>query len=79
MLITLLLAFLFLYFQIIEYNSSRFTFSDRVFGSIFYFSTGFHGIHVFCGSIFLFVNYIRLKNKQINFNHHLGFEFSILY
>jgi cytochrome c oxidase subunit 3 len=49
------LAFIFTAFQGIEYSVSSFTISDGVFGSCFYFGTGFHGIHVIIGTAFLAV------------------------
>jgi cytochrome c oxidase subunit 3 len=52
---TVLLALIFTVFQGIEYNVSSFTISDGVFGSCFFFATGFHGFHVIIGTIFLAV------------------------
>lgn len=79
LLITIFLAFLFIFVQFLEYKESSFSFSDGVFGSIFYLSTGFHGFHVLLGGAFLLFNYFRFLRSNFNFNHHLGFEFSILY
>jgi cytochrome c oxidase subunit 3 len=42
-------------FQGVEYAVSSFTISDGAYGSCFYFGTGFHGIHVIIGTIFLAV------------------------
>ena len=53
--ITVLLAIIFTVFQGIEYNVASFTISDSVFGTSFFFSTGFHGLHVIIGTIFLAV------------------------
>ena len=50
---TILLAIVFTGFQGIEYNVSSFTISDGVFGSCFFFGTGFHGLHVMVGTAFL--------------------------
>ena len=77
--ITILLGFLFVFFQITEYSLSEYTFSDSVFGSIFYLTTGLHGLHVIIGVLFLFVIFIRLILDQITIEHHLGLEFSIYY
>jgi cytochrome c oxidase subunit 3 len=52
---TVLLALIFTLFQGIEYNVSSFTISDGVFGTCFFFGTGFHGFHVIIGTIFLAV------------------------
>jgi cytochrome c oxidase subunit 3 len=52
---TVLLAVIFTLFQGIEYNVSSFTISDGVFGTCFFFGTGFHGLHVIIGTIFLSV------------------------
>ena len=76
---TLILAVLFTALQGIEYSVSSFTISDSVFGSCFYFGTGFHGLHVIVGTIFLAVGFARLYLYHLTDNHHLGFEAGILY
>jgi cytochrome c oxidase subunit 3 len=55
LLYTIILACIFTMFQGVEYTVSSFTISDGVFGSCFYFGTGFHGLHVIIGTIFLLV------------------------
>jgi cytochrome c oxidase subunit 3 len=50
---TVMLALIFTGFQALEYSVSSFTISDGAFGSCFFFSTGFHGLHVIIGTIFL--------------------------
>jgi cytochrome c oxidase subunit 3 len=52
---TVLLALVFTMFQGIEYSVSSFTISDGAFGTCFFFGTGFHGLHVIVGTIFLSV------------------------
>jgi cytochrome c oxidase subunit 3 len=50
---TIILATIFTVFQGIEYKVSSFSLSDGIFGSCFFFATGFHGLHVIIGTIFL--------------------------
>lgn len=76
---TILLASVFTLFQGVEYNVSSFTISDGTFGSCFYFGTGFHGLHVIIGTIFLLVGIWRAFAYHLTENHHLGFEAGILY
>ncbi|GAB3696635.1 hypothetical protein GCM10028814_35090 [Angustibacter aerolatus] len=54
-LFTVILAIIFTIFQGIEYSVSSFTISDGAFGTCFFFGTGFHGLHVIIGTIFLSV------------------------
>src|SRR5579875_3349960 len=76
---TLILAILFTGFQGIEYSVSSFTLSDGVFGTCFYFGTGFHGLHVIIGTIFLTVSLWRMLAYHLTENHHLGLEAGIFY
>jgi cytochrome c oxidase subunit 3 len=55
LLYTIILAVLFTCLQGVEYSVSSYTISDGVYGSCFYFGTGFHGLHVIIGTIFLLV------------------------
>ena len=59
LLLTIILAIVFTMFQVLEYCEAAFTISDSVFGSCFYMATGFHGFHVFIGTVCLFVSLIR--------------------
>src|SRR5882762_2143505 len=52
---TIILAIIFTGLQGLEYSVSSFTISDSVYGSCFYFGTGFHGLHVIIGTAFLTV------------------------
>lgn len=77
--ITLILGIFFSFIQFIEYKNASFCISDSVFGSIFFISTGFHGLHVLIGRIFLFVNLFRIINNNFSSIHHFGFEAAAWY
>jgi cytochrome c oxidase subunit 3 len=79
LIMTIVLALIFTLFQYIEYSVSSFTISDSVFGTCFFFGTGFHGLHVIIGTIFLLVSLTRMIFYHLTDNHHLGFESGILY
>jgi cytochrome c oxidase subunit 3 len=76
---TLLLAFLFTALQGFEYFNAPFNISDGVYGSCFYMTTGFHGFHVFIGTIALMVSFIRTVLNHFTTRHHFGFESAIWY
>ena len=76
---TIILAIIFTALQGIEYSVSSFTISDGVFGSCFYFGTGFHGLHVIIGTIFILVGFWRVLSYHLTDNHHLGLESGIFY
>jgi cytochrome c oxidase subunit 3 len=76
---TIILAVIFTLGQAVEYIDADFTISDSVFGSVFFMTTGFHGFHVFVGTCFLVVNYIRLRKNNFTIEHHLGFELGAWY
>lgn len=76
---TLVLAILFTCLQGLEYVNAPFNISDGVYGSCFYMATGFHGFHVFVGTIALFVSFIRIILNHFTNKHHFGFESAIWY
>jgi cytochrome c oxidase subunit 3 len=63
--------------QGIEYRVASFSISSGAYGRVFFFGTGFHGMHVCLGSIILVVRAIRLNNNLITGHHHFGVEFSL--
>jgi cytochrome c oxidase subunit 3 len=79
LLLTLVLAVLFTSCQALEYVGAPFTISDSVYGSTFYLATGFHGFHVFVGSLFLGVCLIRHLQGHFTKAHHFGFEAAAWY
>ncbi len=77
---TILLGFSFTCFQVFEYVHAPFKLSEGVFTSDFYIATGFHGVHVIIGTIFLTVCYFRaLFGHFDKDNSHLAFEFATWY
>nr|YP_009541985.1 cytochrome c oxidase subunit III [Neogoniolithon spectabile]AYR06655.1 cytochrome c oxidase subunit III [Neogoniolithon spectabile] len=79
LLITVLLATIFTSLQIFEYNMADFRLSDGIYGSTFYMATGFHGFHVFIGTVFLLICTIRVYQYQLTQEHHFGFEAAAWY
>lgn len=76
---TVVLASIFTLFQAYEYNVADFRLADGIYGSTFYLATGFHGFHVFIGTIALISCTFRLKNFQLTQQHHFGFESAAWY
>ena len=76
---TIVLGVLFLGFQIYEYGHATFKFKDGVFPSTFYMATGFHGFHVFVGTVFLIVCWLRAKKNHFSADKHFGFEAAAWY
>lgn len=79
LLLTLVLATLFTGLQGLEYYEAPFTISDSVFGSCFYMATGFHGFHVFVGTLSLLVSFLRIGYNHFTSTHHFGFESAAWY
>lgn len=77
--LTIFLAFFFLIIQAYEYIESTFSISDSIYGTTFFLLTGFHGLHVLIGLIFIVVSTIRLINHHFSKQHHFGLEAAIWY
>jgi len=72
--LTVFLGAIFTALQAYEYAETSYTIADSVFGSVFFVATGFHGLHVLVGTIFLCVALGRLINNSLTRDHHVGFE-----
>lgn len=77
--ITVFLGFVFLCFQIYEYMHAHFGFTEGIYASTFYMATGFHGFHVFVGTVFLFVCWRRAIKGHFTQEKHFGFEAAAWY
>uniref|UniRef100_UPI0030E32FC1 cytochrome oxidase subunit III n=1 Tax=Arorathrips mexicanus TaxID=1291224 RepID=UPI0030E32FC1 len=76
---TILLGLYFTILQYIEYIEASFSIADSVYGSTFFMTTGFHGLHVIIGTLFLLICFIRLTKNHFSSYHHFGFEAAAWY
>jgi cytochrome c oxidase subunit 3 len=76
---TIFLACMFTSLQVFEYLEAPFTISDGIYGSTFFMATGFHGMHVLIGTIFIAVCFVRLVFNHFTKQHHVGFEAATWY
>ena len=78
--ITIFLGVSFTLLQVYEYHHASFNITQGIYPSNFYMATGFHGLHVIIGTIFLAVSYFRAKEGHYDKgNNMLGFEFAAWY
>ncbi len=77
--LTVLLGITFTSLQAYEYVHAAFDFGGHIYGSTFFMATGFHGLHVIIGSIFLTVCLIRVYKGHFKPDHHFGFEAAAWY
>lgn len=77
--VAVVLGFAFTLLQAYEYSHAAFGLSDTVYGGVFYMATGFHGLHVIIGTIFLLICLIRFQKGQMNQKEHIGFEAAAWY
>lgn len=77
--ITVLLGAIFLGFQIYEYAHAHFGFTEGIYPSTFFMATGFHGFHVFVGTVFLLVCWFRARKGHFSPEGHFGFEAAAWY
>lgn len=62
--ITIILGIYFTILQAYEYIEAPFTIADSIYGSTFFLATGFHGLHVIIGTIFLITCFFRHLNNH---------------
>jgi len=83
LLATVILGFVFVYFQVVEYghayNELGLTLGSGIYGSTFFMLTGFHGMHVTVGAIMLTVMLIRSIKGHFTAEHHFAFEAAAWY
>nr|YP_010872958.1 cytochrome c oxidase subunit III [Pheidole flavigaster]WGV34154.1 cytochrome c oxidase subunit III [Pheidole flavigaster] len=79
LLMTIILGIYFSILQLFEYVEAPFTIADSIYGSTFFIATGFHGLHVIIGTLFLFFCYIRMMALHFSSTHHFGFEAAAWY
>lgn len=77
--LTVALGVLFSAVQIYEYMHAPFAFADSIYGATFYMATGFHGFHVFIGTIFLLVCLLRAMAGDFSPERHFAFEAAAWY
>nr|UNZ93501.1 cytochrome c oxidase subunit III [Antheraea yamamai] len=77
--ITIILGIYFTILQAYEYLEAPFSIADSIYGSTFFMATGFHGLHVIIGTLFLIICFIRHLFKHFSSNHHFGFEAAAWY
>ncbi|RED18130.1 cytochrome c oxidase subunit 3 [Pontivivens insulae] len=79
LIIAVILGVIFSCFQVYEYTHAAFGFADSIYGANFFMATGFHGAHVFIGTVFLLVCYFRARKNHFTAEKHLGFEAAAWY
>ena len=77
--VTVTLAFIFVILQAVEYYEAYshlgLTLDSGVYGTTFFMLTGFHGMHVLIGGIFLLTQLVRSSGyKHFSDKEHFGFE-----
>ncbi len=77
--LAIVLGILFTALQAYEYAHAAFSLKDGIYGSTFYMATGFHGLHVIIGTIFLIVCLYRAMHGDFNPRQHFGFEAAAWY
>lgn len=77
--LSVILGVIFLCFQVFEYTHAAFGFKDGIYASTFYMATGFHGFHVFVGTVFLWICWLRGRKGHFDKENHFGFEAAAWY
>ena len=79
LILAVLLGVVFTVFQAYEYYHAAFGLAGNIYGANFFMATGFHGLHVVIGTIFLFICYLRVRKGHFTAERHVGFEAAAWY
>ena len=79
LIIAIILGVFFTMLQAYEYSHATFGFAGNIYGATFFMATGFHGVHVIIGTIFLFVCLLRVYRGHFTPEQHVGFEAAAWY
>ena len=77
--ISMVLGIVFLSMQMYDYSQLHFDSKDTIYGTTFYTLTGFHGLHVAGGTVFMLVILMRSMGGQFSARHHEAVEACSLY
>jgi cytochrome c oxidase subunit 3 len=81
--LTVALGCLFLFFQAEEYihayKELNLTLGSGIYGSTFFMLTGFHGAHVFLGTLMLAIMWLRVAKGHFTRDNHFAFEAAAWY
>jgi cytochrome c oxidase subunit 3 len=77
--ITLVMGLVFLSMQMYDYSQLPFRADDTIYGTTFFTLTGFHGLHVAGGAIFMLVILMRSMGGQFSARHHEAVEACSMY
>lgn len=81
--LTIILGILFSCIQFYEYHHAGFGLKEEGFKSfytsLFYILTGFHGLHVIIGTVFLIICLIRNLRGSLKKTNHLSLDFAVWY
>lgn len=80
--LTILMGLIFLSGQIFEYTGlfgENFTLDKNIFGSAFFTLTGFHGLHVTIGALFLLICLIRSMRGDFTARKHFAVQAAEIY
>lgn len=72
-------ASFFIGWQFYEYYYERLLLCDGIYGSCFFMLTGFHGLHVIGGTIFLIVCITRLRLEHFHDGRQIGLDCAVWY
>ena len=79
---TIVLAVIFLGLQALEYVHAYhmgLTIDAGIYGSLFFLMTGFHGAHVFLGTVFMIVTFLRVLKGHYTPENHFAWEAAAWY